>query len=46
MVNIFSMSASDAGFVVADVGAHLQVFGDGHAGEHAAAFRHHRQALA
>ena len=45
MVNTLSMSASDVGLVVADVGAHLQVFGDGHAGEHAAAFGHHGQAL-
>jgi hypothetical protein len=35
----------DVGFVAADVGAHLQVFSDGHAGEHAAAFGHHGQPL-
>ena len=31
--------------VVAHEGAHLQVLGDGHAGEGAAAFGHHHQAL-
>ncbi|KAI1697406.1 hypothetical protein Ddc_19716 [Ditylenchus destructor] len=31
--------------VVADVGTHHEVLGDGHAGEGAAAFRHHHQAL-
>jgi hypothetical protein len=45
MVNIFSMSARMPALSLADVGAHLQVLGDGHAGEHAAAFRHHHQAL-
>ena len=36
----------DFRLVFADVGAHLQVFGDGHAREDAAAFRHHGQAFA
>ena len=35
----------DAVLIVANVGAHLQVLDDGHAREHAAAFRHHGQAL-
>ena len=35
----------NTGFVVPDVGAHLQVFNDGHAGKHAAPFGHHGQAL-
>ena len=33
----------DLGLVVTDVGAHLQVLDDGHAGEHAAPLRHHGQ---
>ena len=35
----------NAGFVVAHIGAHLQVLKNGHAGEHAASLGHHRQAF-
>jgi hypothetical protein len=44
MPNTLSMSASIS-LVVAHEGAHLQVLGDGHAGEGAAPFGHHHQAL-